>query len=140
MKQRKTRRKVDPFLTPLRRSCDPLSKLAKNRYVGKPKLRLKRIETTGRYATVRFVTLLLLAFQLTFESRLSLLCRHIVGHATGNEVRASGKFCSISDPLPPPLSLFLSLSLSPFDQIQEKEPLTLNKKIQHPSNIQAKVR
>ena len=50
-----------------RRSCGPLVRPAraarsadwlKNRHVGKPKLRLKRIETAGRYATVRFVTLL----------------------------------------------------------------------------------
>ena len=92
--------------------------------MGKPKLRLKRIETTGRYATVRFVTLLSLALQLTFESRLSLFCMHIVGHATESEVHASGKFCSISDTPPPPLSL--SLSLSPCDQIREKESLPLN--------------
>ena len=104
-----------------RRSCGPLSGLAKNRHVGKPKLRLKRIETAGRYATVRFVTLLSLALQLSFESRLSLLCMHIVGHATESEVHASGKFCSISDPPPP-----LSLSLSPCDQIREKESLPLN--------------
>ena len=37
-----------------RRSCGPLSGLAKNTHVGKPKLRLKRIETAGRYATVHF--------------------------------------------------------------------------------------
>ena len=58
------------------RSCSPLSGLAKNRHVGKPKLRLKRIETAGRYATVRFVTLLSLALLLTFESRLPLLCMY----------------------------------------------------------------
>ena len=91
-----------------RRSCGPLSGLAKNKHVGKPKLRLKRIETAGRYATVRFVTLLWLALQLTFESRLSLLCMHIVGHVAEREVHASGKFCSIiSDPPPPSLSLSL---------------------------------
>ena len=100
------------------RSCGPLSGLAKNRPVGKPKLRLERIETAGRYATVRFVTLLWLALQLT--SRSSLLCMHIVGHATESEVHASGKFCSISDPSPPPLSL------SPFDQMRAKESLLLN--------------
>ena len=107
-----------------RRSCGPLSGLAKNRHVGKPKLRLKRIETAGRYATVRFVTLLWLALQLTFESLLSLPCMHIVGHVTESEVHASGKFCSISDPSPPP-----SFSLSPCDQIREKESLPLNSTI-----------
>ena len=96
-----------------RRSCGPLSALAKNRHVEKPKLRLKRIETAGRYATVRFITLLWLAIQPAFESRWSLLCIHIVGHATESEVHASGKFCSISDPPPP-------LSLSPCDHIREK--------------------
>ena len=40
-----------------RRLCGLLSGLAENRHVGKPKLRLKRIETAGRYASVRFVTL-----------------------------------------------------------------------------------
>ena len=56
-----------------RRSSGSLSGLAKNRHVGIPKLRLKRIETAGRYATVRFVTLLSLAHQLT-RSRSSLAC------------------------------------------------------------------
>ena len=79
--------------------------MAKNRYVGKPKLRLNRIETTGRYATVRFDTLLLLAFQLTFESRLPLLCRHIVGNATGSEVSRQRKVLFNLWPPPPPLSL-----------------------------------
>ena len=101
-----------------RRPCGPLSGLVKNRHVGKPKLWLKRIETAGWYATVRFVILLWLALQLTFEFRLFLPCMHIVGqaHATESEVHASGKFCSISDPWPPPrllsLSLFLFISLS----------------------------
>ena len=109
-----------------RRSCGPLSGLAKNKHLGKPKLRLKRIETAGQHATVRFVTLLWLpepdlhALQLTFESRLlSLPCMHIVGHATESEVHASGKFCSISDPLPPPppsLSLSLSLRVTRFEK------------------------
>ena len=60
-----------------RRSCGPLSGLAKNRHVGKPKLhacdRLKRIETAGRYATVRFATLLWLALQLTVDSTIKAL-------------------------------------------------------------------
>ena len=49
---------------------------------------------------------------------------HIVGHATESEVHASGKFCSIYDPLPPP-----PLSLSLYDQIREKESLPLNSTI-----------
>ena len=49
-----------------RRSCGPLSGLAKNRHVGKSKLRLKRIETAGWYTTVRLVILLWLALQHTF--------------------------------------------------------------------------
>ena len=98
-----------------RGSCDPLCGLAKNRREGKPKLRLRRIEKAGRYATMRFVTLLWLALQLTFESHLSLPCMHIVGHATESEVHASGKFCSISDPLPPP-PLSLSLSVTRFEK------------------------
>ena len=64
-----------------------------------------------------------------FNSRsrlLSLLCMHVVGHATESEVHASGKFCSISDPPPPPLPPPLSLSVSPCDQIREKESLPLN--------------
>ena len=109
-----------------RRSCGQLSGLGKNRHVGKPNLRLKRIETAGWYATVRFVTLLWPALQLTFESRLSLPCMHIVGHASESEVHASGKFCSISDPCPPPP---LSLSLSPCDHIRVKESLPLNSTI-----------
>ena len=113
-----------------RRSCGPLSGLAKNRHVGKPKLWLKWIETAGRYATVRFVTLLSLAFQLTFESRLSLLCMHIVGHATESEVHASGKFCSISDPPPPP-----SLPVWP----DSRKRIT-SAKHDHRQSIQAKVR
>ena len=71
---------------------------------------------------IRTYALLLL---LTFESRLPLLCMHIVRHATESEVHASGKFCSISDPPPPPPPS-LSLSLSPCDQIREKESLPLN--------------
>ena len=108
-----------------RRSCGPLGGLANNRHVGKPNLRLKRIETAGRYATVRFVTLLWLALQLMCESHLSLLFMHIVGHATESEVHASGKFCSISDPPPP--------SLSPCDQIREKESQPLTRQSEHPS-------
>ena len=119
-----------------RRSCGPLSELSKNRHVGKPKLRLKRIETVGRYATVRFVTLLWLALRLTFESRLSLPCMHIVGHATESKVHASGKFCLISDPLrtPPPQPLSLSLRVTRF----EKKKIT-SAKLDN-QKIQAKVR
>ena len=117
-------------------SCGPLSGLAKYRQVGKPKLRLKRIETAGRYATVRFVTLLWLALQLTFESRLFLLCMHIVGHATESEVHASGKFCSISEPLPSSLSLSLSLSLCVWPDSRKR--ITSAK--HHNQNMQAKVR
>ena len=58
---------------------------------------------------------------------------HIVGHDTESEVHASGKFCSISDPPPPPLSL----SLSPCDQVREKESLPLTHDNQ---SIQGKVR
>ena len=121
---RRTHRRRGSFLDGIgRRSCGPLSGLAKNRHVGKPKLRLMRIDTAGRYATVRFVTLLSLALQLTFGSRLSLLCMHIVRpwYATESEVHANGKFSSMSDPPPPP-----SLSLSLYDQIREKESLPLN--------------
>ena len=57
-----------------RRSCDPLSRLAKIDMLENPSF--DSSETAGRYATVRFVTLLSLALQLTFESRLSLLCMH----------------------------------------------------------------
>ena len=88
--------------------------------------RVKLIATACRYATVRFVTFLWLALRLAFKSRLSLLCLHIVGNATENEVHASGKFCSISDTLSHSLSLSLSLSLSPRAQIREKESLPLN--------------
>ena len=49
---------------------------------------------------------------------------HIVGHATESEVHASGKFCSISDHLPPPPP-----SLSPCAQMREKESLPLNSTI-----------
>ena len=56
-----------------RRSCGPLSGLAKNRHVEKPKLRPKRIETAGRYATVRFVTLPM-SSDLHFNSPSSLAC------------------------------------------------------------------
>ena len=69
---------------------------------------------------MRFFTLLWLALHLTFESRLSLLCMHIVGHATESEIHASG---NLWPPPPPPLSL------SPCDQIREKESLPLNTKI-----------
>ena len=93
-----------------RRSCGPLSRLTKNRQVGKPKLRLNRIKTAGdswsvRNGTLSHSPLTWHVLQLTFESSLSLLCMHVVRHATESEVHASGKFCSISDPPPPPLSL-----------------------------------
>ena len=87
-----------------RRSCGPLSGLAKNRHVGKPKLRLKRIETAGRYAPVSFVTLLTCTSTHVRVSLVSPLHAYL-GHATESEVHASGKFCSISDPGPPPPSL-----------------------------------
>ena len=102
-----------------RRSCGPLSGLAKNRHVGKPKLRLKRIETAGRYATVRFVTLVLSRSPLTCTSthlRRSLACfssAHRWACYWKRSSRQPYKFCSISDPPPPSsFSLFLSLSLS----------------------------
>ena len=77
-----------------RRSCGPLSGLARNRHVGKPKLRIKRIETAGRYATVRFVTLPI-SSDLHFNSPSSLACFSSActsfGHATESEVHASHK-------------------------------------------------
>ena len=114
-----------------RRSCGPLSRVAKNTHVGKPKLRLKRSETAGGYATVRFVTLLSLALQLTFESRSSLLCMHVVGHASESEVHASGKFCSISDP--PSLSL-LSLSFC-VTSIEKKNHFHQTRQSEHPRKV-----
>ena len=73
--------------------------------------------------------LLSLARQLTFESRLSLLCMHIVG------ILLKAKFTSAESSvqsLTPP-----SLSLSPCDQIREKESLPLNTTIR--ASRQAKV-
>ena len=121
-KQRKTRREVAPFLTPL---GGPLSGLAKNRHVGKPKLRLKRIETAGRYATVSFVTLPI-SSDLHFNSPSSLACFSSACTSLGmllwkRSSRQPYKFCSISDPPSP-----FSLSFSACDQIWEKESLPLN--------------
>ena len=99
-----------------RRSCGPLSRLAKNGHVGKPKLRLKRIETAGRYATVRFVTLLSLALQLTFESRLSLLCMHIVTVGMLLKAKFTPAVSSVQSLTPPPLSLSLSLRATRFEK------------------------
>ena len=108
-------------------SCGPPNELAKHRNVGKPGLRLKRIETARRYATVNFVTILILALQLRFEPCLSfLLCMHIIGHATESEVHTAVSFFSISLLPPPPTPLSLSLSLSSCDQCREKESLPLN--------------
>ena len=76
--------------------------------------------TAGRYATVRFVTLLSLALQLTFESRLSLFYMHIVGHAM-LKAKFTPAVSSVQSLTPPP-----SLSVSPCDQIREKESLPLN--------------
>ena len=135
-----------------RRSCGPLSGLAKNRHVGKSKLRLKRIETAGRYATVRFVfffpkgstvfgalchspDLLWLALQLTFESCLFLLCMHIVGHATESEVHAS-HISSVQSLTPPPPLPLLSLSLCVWPDLRKR--ITSAK--HDNQNIQVKVR
>ena len=92
-----------------RRSCGPLSGLAKNRQVGKPKLRLKRIETAGRYATVRFA----LSSDLHFNSRSSLACLSSACISLGMLLKAkfTPAVSSIQSLTPPSLSLSLSLSL-----------------------------
>ena len=105
------------------RSCGLLSGLAKSRHVGKPKLRLKRIETAGRYATVRFVT----SSDLHFNSRSSLACLSPACISLGMLLKAKftpavNSVQSLTPPPPPPPSL----SLSPCDQIREKESLRLN--------------
>ena len=108
-KHQKPRRKVAPFLTPLGAARAALSAdwLIIDRWEN------PSFGSTQLVGTLRSLcTLLWLALQLTFESRLSLLCMHIVGHATESEVHASGKFYSISDPPSPSLSLSFSFSLS----------------------------
>ena len=127
-KLRKRRRKVAPFLTPLgaaraARSADWL-KIDKWENPSFDSSGSRQLDGTLRMLWHSPLTWH--ALQLTFESLLSLLCMHVVGHATESEVHASGKFCSISDPPPPSLSLSLSLSVSPCDQIREKESLPLN--------------
>ena len=113
-----------------RRSRGPLSRLTKNRQVGKPKLRLNRIETAGRYATVRFDTLLWR--DMHFNSRSSLACLSSACMSLGMLLKAKftpavSSVQSLTLPPPPPsLSLSLSLSVSPCDQIREKESLPLN--------------
>ena len=117
-----------------RRSCGPLSRLTKNREVGKSKLRLKRIETAGRYATVRFDTLLWR--DMHFNSRSSLSCLSSACMSLGMLLKAKFtpavssvqvQVMTLPPPPPPPsLSLSLSVSVSPCDQIREKESLPLN--------------
>ena len=112
------------------RSCGPLSRLTKNRQVGKPKLRLKRIETAGRYATVRFDTLLWR--DMHFNSRSSLSCLSSACMSLGMLLKAkfTPAVSSVQSltlpPPPPPPSRSLSLCVSPCDQIREKESLPLN--------------
>ena len=94
-----------------RRSCGPLSRLTKNRQVGKPKVRLKRIETAGRYATVRFDTLLWR--DMHFNSRSSLSCLSSASMSLGMLLKAKftpavSSVQSLTLP-PPPLSLYLSV-------------------------------
>ena len=123
-KHRKPRRKVAPFLTPLgaarvARSADWLKiDMWKN----------PSFDSNGsRQLVGRLRCALSLSSHLHFNSRSSLAClhcMHIAGLATESEVHASGKFCSIS--APPPPSPRLPLSLSPCDQIREKESLPLN--------------
>ena len=112
-----------------RRPCGPLSGLAKIRHHGKPKLRLKRIETAGRYARLRFVTVRASDLHFTFEPRLLSSACISLGMLL-KTVHASGKFCSISSPPPPPR---LSLSLSPRDQIRENNHSRSTRKLEHPS-------
>ena len=101
-----------------RRSCGPLSRLPKNRQVGKPKLRLKRIETAGRYATVRFDTLLWR--DMHFNSRSSLSCLSSACMSLGMLLKAKftpavSSVQSLTLP-PPPLSLSLSLRVTRFEK------------------------
>ena len=86
----------------------------KNRQVGKPKLRLNRIETAGRYATVRFDTLLWR--DMHFNSRSSLACLSSACMSLGMLLKAKftpavSSVQSLTLPPPPPLSLSLCLSL-----------------------------
>ena len=105
-----------------RRSCGPLSRLTKNRQVGKPKLRLNRIETAGRYATVRFDTLL--SRDMHFNSRSNLACLSSACMSLGMLLKAkfTPAVSSVQSLTLPPLSLSVSLC----DQIREKESLPLN--------------
>ena len=125
-----------------RRSCGPLSGLAKNRHVGKPKLRVKRIETAGRYATVRFAVL---SSHLHFNSlkfRSSLACLSSACLSLGMLLKAKftpavSSVRSLTPPPPPPSSLSLSLSPPACDQIREKRITSAKYDNQ---SIQAKVR
>ena len=123
-----------------RRSCGPLSRLTKNRQVGKPKLRLKRIETAGRYATVRFDTLLWR--DMHFNSRSSLSCLSSACMSLGMLLKAKftpavSSVQSLTPPPPPfPLSLSLSLCLSVWPDSRKR--ITSAK--HDNQNIQAKVR
>ena len=129
-KQRKTRRKVAPFLTPLgaaraARSADWLKiDMWEN----------PSFDSSGSRQLVGTLRCALsLSSHLHFYSRLSLACLSFACISLGMPLKA--KFTPAVNsvqslipppPLPPSLSLSLSLSLSPCDQIREKDPLPLN--------------
>ena len=84
----KNRRTCFPFLTPLQLGAAPAATrgMAKKRHVGKSKLRLKRqrIETAGRFASVRFV----ISSDLHFNSRSSLACLSSACISLGMQLKA----------------------------------------------------
>ena len=116
-----------------RRSCGPLSRLTKNRQVGKPKLRLKRIETAGRYATVRFDTLLWR--DMHFNSRSSLSCLSSACMSLGMLLKAKftpavSSVQSLTLLPPPSLSLCPSLRVTRFEK---KNHFRWTRQSEHPS-------
>ena len=103
-----------------RRSCGPLSGLAKNRHVGSPSF-----DSSGSRQLVGTLRCALsLSSDLHFNSRSSLACLSSACISLGMLLKAkfTPAVSSVQSLTPPPLSL----SLSPFDQIREKESLPLN--------------
>ena len=103
-----------------RRSCGPLSGLAKNRHVGNPSF-----DSSGSRQLVGTLRCALsLSSHLHFNSRSSVACLSSACISLGMLLKAkfTPAVSSVQSLTPPPPPL----SLSPCDQIREKESLPLN--------------
>ena len=126
-KQRKTRKKVAPSLTPLdavRAAGQQTGK--KNKHLGNHRC---QASTRARDWSLRYGAVCRFT-DLHFVSLLSLLCMHVIGNTAVNEDSGSGKFCLLSLS---PLSLSLSLSLSLYHGSRKKNHFHSTRQSVHPS-------